>query len=837
MLVQAQNNSNEANYTPVYIDQEGVMRWTNNKSEVALFGVNYTVPFAHAYRAHKNLGISHELAIDQDVYHMARLGFNAFRVHAWDCEISDTLGNLLNNEHLRLFDYMLNKMKERGIKIILTPLAYWGNGYPERSEDTPGFSTKYGKADCLTNPDAIKAQENYLSQFVNHVNSYTNLAYKDDPDIIAFEICNEPHHSGTPNEVTEFINKTVTSVKNTGCRKLVFYNVSHNIELANAYYNADISGGTFQWYPTNLVHGFEIKGNFLPNVSSYNIPFDTLENYKKTAKIIYEFDAADIGRSYIYPYIVKSFREAGMQFITHFSYDPLYMAYANTEYVTHYMNLAYAPQKALSLMIAGEVCKNVGIHEKFEGYPNDTIFGEFKVSYKNDLAEMVSNEKFIYTNHTQSIPPNLKKLKQIAGFGNSKLVKYDGTGAYFLDKIKDGVWRLEIMPDAQWVRDPFERASPKKEVTVIRWKSRNIEIDLPDLSADFKVMGINSENNVNEIAKGKSFIIKPGTYLVMNQKTKYIYNPEEKLGAFQINEFVAPETTCENTYLIHEPAYEIVSEKNHSVMAKVVSNKEIDSVCLYVYGRKWSPEILKMNKTAAYTYSTTINHELFREGFLEYNITVFSNQEQVTYPEKLNSVPSDWDYYGKEKYKTRVVKSTDFITLFDAREDGNRVYSNTRFQNVISPFSGEEAVSISNGKFTDEFPEYAFRFYFKDKIKGRLENLLQCNKLVIKGFSLNEELCPLQIALVLDDGSVYAANITLKSNGQDQEVLLNKFTKVPHLKLPNAYPVFIERYFNGCENCAFDLDKAESVQFSIGPGLNKKDAENHIVVFEKVILK
>ena len=143
----------------VYVDKKGVMRWSKSNAEVQGFGVNYTVPFAHAYRAAKILNISPKDAIDNDVYHFARLGFDAYRVHVWDTEISDSLGNLLDNEHLQLFDYMLKKMKDRGMKYILTPIAFWGNGYPEPDEKTPGFSRKYGKGNCLTNEEAIKAQE------------------------------------------------------------------------------------------------------------------------------------------------------------------------------------------------------------------------------------------------------------------------------------------------------------------------------------------------------------------------------------------------------------------------------------------------------------------------------------------------------------------------------------------------------------------------------------------------------------------------------------------------------------------------------------------------------
>lgn len=146
--VMAQNSGD------VYVDRKGVMRWGDTKKEVQGFGVNYTVPFAHAYRSAKKLGVDPKKAMDNDIYHFARLGLDAYRVHVWDTEISDSVGNLLGNEHLELFDYMISQMKARGMKFLITPIAFWGNGWPEPDEDTPGFSDKYGKEACLTNPDA-----------------------------------------------------------------------------------------------------------------------------------------------------------------------------------------------------------------------------------------------------------------------------------------------------------------------------------------------------------------------------------------------------------------------------------------------------------------------------------------------------------------------------------------------------------------------------------------------------------------------------------------------------------------------------------------------------------
>src|ERR1035437_2603727 len=254
--LQAQKNAKTNNL--VYVDKQGVLRWTKNNTEASFFGVNYTVPFAYSYRAHKALNIDLEKAIQQDVYHLARLGLDAFRVHVWDTEISDTVGNLLENDHLRLFDFLVSELKKRNIKIIITPIAFWGNGYPERDEMTPGFSRKYG------------------------------------PDVIAVELNNEPSHSGPKSGVTNYINRLAAAVRSVGWTKPLYYNISQSPFYADAVVKAAIDGVSFQWYPTGLVANQEVKGNFLPNVDRYTIPFDTILEYRNKSRMVYEFDAADV---------------------------------------------------------------------------------------------------------------------------------------------------------------------------------------------------------------------------------------------------------------------------------------------------------------------------------------------------------------------------------------------------------------------------------------------------------------------------------------------------------------------------------------------------------------
>ena len=142
----------------IYVDRQGVMRWSDTKTEASFFGVNYTLPFAHAYRAMGYLGVDRKAAIDRDVYHLARLGINAYRIHIWDVEISDAKGNLQENEHLDLLDYLFSKLEERGIRILITLQTNFGNGYPERNEPTGGYSYRYDKCSIHQDPEAIAAQ-------------------------------------------------------------------------------------------------------------------------------------------------------------------------------------------------------------------------------------------------------------------------------------------------------------------------------------------------------------------------------------------------------------------------------------------------------------------------------------------------------------------------------------------------------------------------------------------------------------------------------------------------------------------------------------------------------
>lgn len=500
----------------IYVDNDGVMRRSDTNQEVSYYGTNYTTPFAHAYRALAAIGADHKSTIDIDVAQMRRLGFNGFRLHLWDAELADSAGNLLQNEHLDLLDYLIAALEKQGIDIVLTAQTNFGNGYPDKDMDTGAFTYDFPKCGIHEDARAQAIQANYLQQLAEHVNPYTGLSYSADNAIIAMEVNNEPCHTGSTKQVTEYINKMVKALKKGGFKKPILYNVSHNPKVTPAYYDADIQGTTYQWYPTGLVANHQRYGNFLPAVDSYPIPWkESIKKYKGKARLVYEFDPGDVLYSYLYPAIARTFRKEGFQWITQFAYDPTPIAKNNTEYQTHFLNLLYTPAKAISMMIAGEATRTIPRGSDFGSYPQDTIFADFSVSYLRDLSQFNDGKKFYYTNTTADSPKNPATLEHIAGHGSSPAAGYDGSGAYFLDKIPgSNVWRLEVLPDVEILSDPFDHTSPYKEIAALFSTPHRLALSIPDLGENFSFVSPGKQATINGTAKGHTITVSPGIYFL-----------------------------------------------------------------------------------------------------------------------------------------------------------------------------------------------------------------------------------------------------------------------------------------------------------------------------------
>jgi len=139
----------------VYLDDQGVVRWRDDRGEVTLFGANYVLPTASDYRAAGYLYADRKKMIDEDMAQLARMGWDGLRLTFWgDWEASDSAGNLIANDHLDLLDYLIARARERGIYMLFSPIQLYGSNWPDALQDTtqPGFGRRYGKARMGTDP-------------------------------------------------------------------------------------------------------------------------------------------------------------------------------------------------------------------------------------------------------------------------------------------------------------------------------------------------------------------------------------------------------------------------------------------------------------------------------------------------------------------------------------------------------------------------------------------------------------------------------------------------------------------------------------------------------------
>lgn len=779
----------------------------------AWYGTNYTVPFAHAYRVLDSLGVDRREAIDRDVYHMARLGLNAFRLHLWDIEISDADGHLLDNEHLALLDKLIASLKERNIDIILTGQTNFGNGYPERNTDPNGaYSYDFEKCHVHDDLKAQDAQERYLRALAAHVNQLTGKSYAADPSIIAIEINNEPCHSGTHDQITAYVNRMASALRDAGWKKDIIYNVSHNLWRTSAFYRADIDGTTYQWYPTGLVKGNVRRGNFLPVLDSYDIPFDTVPGFAAQPKLIYEYDPADVLDTYLYPAAARTFRKAGFDWVTQFAYDPVDMARFNSEYQTHFLNLAYTPGKAIGMAIAAEVMRNTAPGKDYGKYPADTVFGDFTVSARRNLAMMNDGVKYYHTNSTSVAPRDLRKLARIAAVGTSPVVSTDGTGAYFIDRLDKDTWRLEIMPDIVLTEDPFTRPSLQREVGRIIDAPVALTLSLPGLAEGFSYSGSRGSGK----AEGRRVSLLPGVYLIGNDSSRFdawpaerVYDKERNL---RVGDYTMPPVSAQTApVVLHTAPARTVAGEDFTIEATVLSGQPVDSVVVMpAEADFWRSDNVtyRMTQTGKYTYSATIapRGKKDENKRFDYSIVVYGGSGAITFPSGEAGSPLDWDFgAGRSRalgtvYSTVAMPSDGAIVLVDGRHDTD----GTEFASIPETWHGtgirhhgdegpwaDGAIRLYREAGADPVETVSMSKYVGDIMAAWPDT--EATHLHLR-LGAVEELDSINVGFVTRDGFTYSAPVAVRPDAT--AVLdLGTLALAPTLLNPAPYPSFLGRRF------------------------------------------
>jgi hypothetical protein len=642
-------------------------------------------------------------------------------------------------------------------------------------------------------------------------------------------------------------------LRNAGLTKPIFYNISENWNTmqANAVSKSKAEGVSFQWYPTGLVHGKMLEGNYLINVNKYTIPSDSVAQFRNKSKMVYEFDAADIGNSVMYPAMARSYREAGMQFAAMFSYDPSQIAWSNTEYPTHFLNLLYTPSKAISLMIAGKAFHSLPRNKSFGDYPANNIFNEFRLSYDEDLSEMNDDTTFYYSNSTKTIPKNISDLAHIAGTGSSSVVKYDGTGAYFLDKVDKGIWRLEVYPDAIWIKDPFEQTSMTRQVARLLWEKRNMSINLPDIGNDFVINSLSAKKQLSKKASGTEFIIEPGIYLLcssaveQNRLDKYSAKKYNFLEGIYIPKNISPDVNVINKTNKYALA---TSQLNFKFL--IACEEKIESANLYVKRRGWRGFKKYMLKNrGGFTYSVDDTSTYKLDGNLQYCVTVKTSKDIFTYPGGIHKSPEDWDFSQNDLWEINISKRNNAIVLLDAARDQRDI--------ILSQYSPSWRYSadFSSGSNTDNnslalqitFAKesvipFGLQLNVSDIIKPFAASLGQYEYLVIKGKydGTNKDL--IGINLLMNDGKCFTAKFIFQNDWQEIKIPLSEFSNGSALILPNSYPQFLPKIWKtdlAETNQKINLNLLQFVQITCGKPKSNIPNEKSEIAFrlESIMLE
>ena len=451
------------------------------------------------------------------------------------------------------------------------------------------------------------------------------------------------------------------------------------------------------------------------------------------------------------------------------------------------------------------------------------VFDVFRVSYNESLSEMNSEEEFYYSNTTQTKPLNINKLKHIAGVGNSPVVKYSGTGAYFLDKLGEGKWRLELFPDVIHIRDPFERASPKKEVTWLYSQPNSIQVMLPGL-----------EKNENH------FSLQPGVYIL---KAGSSISGKQPDSASNEIELTVPKSFSIEPFVTHNPYREVSSGNSFIISAKISGIDSSDKLNVEfrhsAAGWKTNP----MRKINSYDYIADVPSEMLMPGVLNYRIIIQkANDAYFVFPGNHKGNPYSWDNnYLNETWQTFIVPGKTPLEIFNVTTDRNEIvfynpdWRNNTVQYISTELPGQLALKLNITRPALK-PLFGMQYYFAEKIAGRINELDSFSKLVIKARS-NPGPINCKLILITKDAGSFSGEIMIHEKSGEYALPLNNLKQDSALLLPRPYPGFLPLWFNSPRVNEFKFSNTAVLQLLIGEIPVKTNGKHEIEIESIRVIK
>jgi hypothetical protein len=452
----------------------------------------------------------------------------------------------------------------------------------------------------------------------------------------------------------------------------------------------------------------------------------------------------------------------------------------------------------MSAIIAAEAMRRLPRLRSYGLYPANTRFGDFHVSYDGDLGELVAHDAFLYAGSTRSSPPDPAALRRIAGYGSSPTVGYQGEGTYFLDKVRPGLWRLEVYPDAVPVRDPFEPPNPGKIVTRAISRAWPMTLALPDLGRSFTVQPVTAGNPRTEQAAGGRFTVTPGVYVLSAAGPVDVATLPGYVGHVGFAEYHAPppEPLLPSVMPLTAPAY--LAGRDAELRARIADRSPPDSATLYI--RPAAGESYRgfaMRSAGGYVNAGSIPGAALREGPHEFVIALFHGDSAITFPSGTHRAPTDWDYDGTASWKLDVVGPRTPLRMFTPEGDAARLAFSRigdagrrgLFRVVLSGVTGQPAIrfELPVDASGSALADYTASLVVADRIRARQETIAgaEAVRLRLRGLGPRQVL---HLTLMEDDGTSWSAAVPVDSTWSEPSVPLGAFAIGRGVLLPEGFP-------------------------------------------------
>ena len=521
--------------------RDGMIRDANGR-EVRLWGVNYYAPFSHNYLNIAEVGADHRAAIAEDVAQFRLMGVDFVRIHVFDREISDAQGHLTPNRHLEVFDELLEALDRAGIYVMLTTIAWWNTPENQSLMDryyafwhvgaggSFGFSNFFGSDEMVWNEDAIRCQERYVAELLEHRSSISNRRYAEFPNLVAIEPINEPSYvrpnllrempdskkpttqysarsshgaarerlhklwhdfqaSHPGDETTQFekfraellqryLDRMFAAIDGAMKRPYLRAHIDYSLgdpRIHEVLNNVELDAYTCACYPKDHM-GFESTWrdhcDFFELIRQWNTKI-LAQKTDDRPRIVYEFNAPSTLQGYPYGAMAVAFAARRAQMAAMFTYTPTAVAEYNPGWRIHYLNLLHTPARAAAFAAAGQIFRRVAVDTPIPTNSTQWSGSGWSIRNKPDAVAFAADDLLVHSGRlSKDDTPNWEPTTILAS-GSSRFVTAEGNGIYHVERTSPGNWRVTVFPNERLVNDPFRgrsfRPMANRYINVNEW--------------------------------------------------------------------------------------------------------------------------------------------------------------------------------------------------------------------------------------------------------------------------------------------------------------------------------------------------------------------------------